>query len=168
MAFSFFADSSFLIKYAGADGAEERKKAETIYNILLQNKIIEGFQNFVISNLIVVEVFHKIQDKLDFRKAQKFYQEYLKKSQLIYVNEEIIEDAISMKLSPFCNRNTGKPSIGLVDGTNLVIMDNENISYIISFDTDFDNFPLYIKIKSENDVKNNFQMVSPKRKNMSR
>jgi predicted nucleic acid-binding protein len=75
--------------------------------------------------------------------------EALKKYEVFQVESNHVDDAFNIKLKSYINHRTHKPKMGIVDATSLVVMDEKNIKYIISFDGDFDNIPFIFPINSK-------------------
>jgi predicted nucleic acid-binding protein len=146
-----FVDSGFLIGFKD-ERDSLHDKACNIWDELIDKDLISGFEDLYISDYIIVEVFHKLQKGIKFHRTLKYYEE-LKYCKIYHITPEDVEDAIHTKLKPFCNHRDGNPAIGLVDATNLQIMEKLKIDYILSFDGGFDRIPLCERIGNENDIK---------------
>jgi len=140
-----FADSSFLIGL-GDDHDQFAREAAGI-EVALRAKSI-GFSSFLMSDYVLVEVFHRLQDVLAFPRALDFHRRLVNQARIRPVSREIMERAITTKLQPFLNARTARPPIGLVDATSLVLMDREKVRRILSFDGGFDNIPNVRRISS--------------------
>jgi predicted nucleic acid-binding protein len=102
-----------------------------------------------------MEVLYGLTDKeLRFDELVDTY-EKLKLCHVRNIKPKHIDEAISNKLR-FRNRKSDKAPIGFVDVTSLVIMDKQNINYIISFDSHFDNLPnFYTRIYNKEIIDQN-------------
>ena len=146
----FFADSGFIIGLIH-NRDDHHDSASAIWKTLIDNEIISGYGDLWITNYIIVEIFHNLQKNIQFRDTFKHYTE-LQNCHFYTIKKGQIDQAIHTKLRPFCNRNTGNPAIGLVDATSLHVMDLVKVSYILSFDSGFDHYPLIQRIGSVRDV----------------
>lgn len=137
---SFFADSGFLIGYYyEKDGKHDISM--NIYDYLIGNRLIRNLNNFCISNYIIIEVIHWLQSKpIPHTEIVSTYNDLMRFRRYDLIQPEI-QQAIDTKLTPFCNHKTGKPPIGLVDATNLYVMDQLDIRFLISYDSGFDQVP---------------------------
>jgi len=144
----FFADSDFLTGLLD-ENDELYQNSTEIYNHLQQNGLISEICDLNLSNYVIIEVLHNFKDKgMPFKKILQHY-DTLKNCQLFHVKLKHIEMAFERKLLPYCNHRTGNPPIGIVDATNLVVMDIKRIGAIISFDSGFDALPdVFIRIDS--------------------
>jgi predicted nucleic acid-binding protein len=140
-----FADSGFFIGlYHETDQFHD--DAKRIWTRLKKDGKIEGLQSLVVTDYILVEVFHSLQERIGFHKTAKIFENLVKKCQIERVTFELMDVAIQTKMIPFCNHRTHNPSIGLVDATSLIMMDLRGISHIVSFDGGFDTIPLTKRI----------------------
>ncbi|MCG7847843.1 MAG: PIN domain-containing protein [ANME-2 cluster archaeon] len=146
-----FVDSGFFIGFKDARDSHHNK-ACIIWDELIDKDLISGFEDLYISDYIIVEVFHKLQKGIKFHETLKYYEE-LKHCKIYHLKPKDVDGAIHTKLKPFCNHKDGNPAIGLVDATNLQIMEILKIDYILSFDGGYDRIPLCKRIGNENDIK---------------
>lgn len=142
----FFVDTCFLVAlYDKNDNNHD--SACDIWKILSEKKLIKDYTNFYMSDYILTEMFHLLQNSIGFRETLDCFTKISKSGNVVKVlYPETIEKAINLKLLPFCNRKTKKPRIGLVDATSLIIMEEYNINYIISFDEHFKNIPFVFPV----------------------
>ncbi|MEI7501501.1 MAG: PIN domain-containing protein [Bacteroidota bacterium] len=145
-----FADSGFIIGLIH-ERDDYHDIASAIWNELIENRIISGYNDLWITNYIMVEIFHHLQRNILFRETFRHYNE-LQKCKLYQIKKQQVDDAILTKLRPFCNHQTGNPSIGLVDATSLYVMDIVKVPYILSFDDGFDHYPFSPRIGNVSDV----------------
>jgi len=145
-----FADSGFIIGFIH-EHDDYHDQASAIWNGLIENRIISGYEDLWVTNFIIVEIFHHLQKSILFRETLRHYNE-LQRCKIYQIKKQQVNDAIRTKLRPFCNHHTGIPSIGLVDATSLYVMDLVKIPYILSFDDGFDNYPFYHRICNITDV----------------
>ena len=146
---NFFADASFLISYYNKSD-NKHDLASDIYESLLEKEFIENITDMHLTKFIIAETLHKIQPAAPTFKDIKNCYDELKNLQLHVVNESIFEDAFHTKLGAFCNHKTKKPKegMGIVDAISLQIMEIEKITYILTFDSHFDNIPFCTPISS--------------------
>ena len=110
---------------------------------MIEKKIIEGYTDLYLSDYVLTEIIHSLQNKIRFKDTIKCYEKIVEKCNIVKViYPETVKKAIYFKLSAFCNRNTGKPKFGIVDATSLIIMEESSLNYIISFDKHFKDIPL--------------------------
>jgi predicted nucleic acid-binding protein len=145
-----FADSGFIIGLIHQRD-EHHDSAIELWNELTKKKIVEGYEDLWVTNYIMVEIFHNLQKNILFRETFRQYNE-LQRCKFYQIKKQQVDDAIRTKLQPWCNRNTGNPSIGLVDATSLYVMDIVKVPYILSFDSGFDHYPFYHRICNLTDV----------------
>ncbi|AGB03430.1 type II toxin-antitoxin system VapC family toxin [Methanoregula formicica] len=143
----FFADSCFFIGLH-YDKDNNHDAAEAIWNHLIQEQMIDGLNSFLVTDYILIEVFQTLQNKIGFKKTKDIHGSLIEGCKLQHITREMIDNAIHQKLLPSCNHSTKKPKIGLVDGTSLIVMDQQDIPRIISFDDHFDSIPLIKRIYS--------------------
>jgi len=141
----FFADSGFFtgLWYERDDHHDTSKE---IYDCLIANHLINDLSDLYISNYIIMEVVHNLQNKgmqVDFL-FEKY--EILKRCKPYLVKHKEIDEAFKNKLAPFCSHRTGKSPIGFVDATSLVVMDKAKITHIITYDEGFSKIPLIVPI----------------------
>lgn len=142
----FFADSDFLTGMLDKND-DRNPESRKIFNHLKKNSLISDIRDLHLSNYIIMEVLHNLQDKkFSFEKIMHNY-DILKTCQVFHVKPKEIELAFETKLAPYCNHKSLAPPIGIVDATNLVVMDKKRIGSIISFDSGFDAIPdIFIRI----------------------
>lgn len=145
-----FADSGFIIGLLH-ERDDYHDDASAIWDELVKSKIVSGYNDLWVTNYIMVEIFHHLQRNILFRETLRHYNE-LQQCKFYQIKKQQVDEAIRTKLKPFCNHNTGNPSIGLVDATSLYVMDIVKIPYILSFDEGFDHYPLYRRIGNTTDV----------------
>lgn len=144
----FFADTCFLTGLMDNRDPYNRISSD-ILQYLMRKRLIASAQEFYISNYIIVEVIHNLlRNHANFEDIKKNY-ETLKTYNVFQVDSNHIDDAFNKKLKSFINHRTHEPKMGIVDATSLVVMDEEQITYIISFDGDFDNLPFVTPIKNK-------------------
>jgi predicted nucleic acid-binding protein len=150
----FFADACFLIAMHDKTDNEHNEACD-IWNKLFKNKMIKGYNNLFMSDYILIEVFHRLQKKISFIETLNCYDKITENCNIVKVAyPETIKNAIELKLRPFCSHKTKKPKIGLTDATSLVIMEEKNINYIISFDDHFENIPFIFRIYNADQLNN--------------
>lgn len=145
----FFVDSDFLTGLF-AVGDSRHESAQNIFDYLLEKELISEFQDFHLSNYIIMEVLHNLKGKnIPLNQINDKYQT-LKQCNVFHIKIKEIDQAFREKLLPFCNHRTQNPPIGIVDATSLVVMDKKRIGSIISFDEHFDILPdLFIRITNK-------------------
>src|SRR5882672_2889257 len=111
-----FADACYLIGLQHKDD-DNHKAAKALAKELASQKI--GTKNFVVTDYILIEVFHRLQDKVGYSDALKFHQQLLKESTLHLVDRAILDEAVKSKLTPFVDEATARPPIGIADATSL-------------------------------------------------
>ncbi len=149
----FFVDTCFLVALYDKND-DNHDSACDIWKILLEKKMIKGYNNFFMSDYILTEMFHRLQTTIGFRETLNCFYKITKTGHVVKAfYPETIEKAIKLKLLPFCNHKTKKPRIGLVDATSLVIMEENNIHNIISFDEHFKNIPFVFPIYDTHQLK---------------
>ena len=141
----FFADSCFFIGLFNSYDHHYRGARE-VYTELLSSNKITGFNDFLVSDLVLIETFQKLQNDRNFAKALEAYNKITHECRVLRCDDRLIQQAIAEKLSPFQNRRTQRPPIGLTDGVSLVLMDRHRVRCIISFDDGFDHIPLTRRI----------------------
>lgn len=143
---NFFADSDFLTGYFSRRD-EWHELAIRIFRYLQRTRLISDLCDFHISNYVIMEVLHNLQNKeIPFQQIEDTY-ETLNQCHVFHVKPRDIEQAFETKLKPYLNHRTQSPPIGVVDATSLVIMDKKRISSLISFDDGFDALPdIFIRI----------------------
>lgn len=152
----FFVDTCFLVALYNKND-NNHDSACSIWKILLEKKLIKGYNNFYMSDYILTEVFHLLQNTIGFEETLNRFNKISKSGNIVKVlYPETIKKAINLKLLPFCNHRTKKPGIGLVDATSLIIMEEYKINYIISFDEHFKNFPFVFPICDTNQLRGLF------------
>ena len=151
MGISFFADSSFLIGLFD-DKDNFHAEANNILTELLNSGLLSNPLELYVSNYIIAEVFHRLQEKIGFNRTSQIYEE-LKRYRLYHVKQKDVDNAILTKLRPFCNKTTGNPKFGLIDATSLEIMNKFNIHYIIADDDGFDGLPFCKRIGCVSHIK---------------
>lgn len=145
-----FADSGFLIGLIHEED-DYHDIASAIWDELIENRIISGYDDLWITNFIIIEIFHNLQRNILFRETIRHYYE-LQRCKFYQIKKQQVDEAIRTKLRPFCNHLTGNPSIGLVDATSLYVMDKVKVPYILSFDEGFDHYPFSPRIGDVRDV----------------
>lgn len=148
----FFADTSFLVALE-YNKDNHHKEAIKILNKLYERKLINDYKDFYVTDYVIAEVFHTLQEKVNLQKALECYTKISQQCQIRKVSyPETIQKAINSKLMVFCNRKSGKPNMGLTDATSLVAMEESRIPYIISFDEHFVNIPLIHAINKKESI----------------
>jgi len=140
-----FTDSNFLIALAHA-GDQYGVAARSIESALRTKNV--RFQDFLLSDYILIEVFHKLQGAIGFAPTLTFHRRLLNEARIRPLGRNDLDKAIATKLQPFLNARTAQPPIGLVDATSLVVMEREKVPRIVSFDEGFDNIPNIRRISS--------------------
>jgi len=142
----FFADACFLVAMHDKTDNEHNEACD-IWNKLSEKKMIKGYNNLFVSDYILIEVFHRLQKRISFTETLNCYNKITENCNIVkVVYPDTIKKAIELKLRPFCSHKTKKPKIGLVDATSLIIMEENTINYIISFDDHFKNIPFIFRI----------------------
>lgn len=102
----FFVDTCFLVAlYDKNDNNHD--SACDIWKILSEKKMIKGYNNFYLSDYILTEVFHLLQNAIGFRETLNCFKKISKSGNVVKVfYPETIEKAINLKLLPFCNHKT--------------------------------------------------------------
>jgi predicted nucleic acid-binding protein len=146
-----FADSGFFIALM-ADEDDYKQDSHDIFNHLKEEHLISDLKDLHITNYILMEVLHGLADKqISFNKLMEGY-EKLKQCHLYNIKLKHIDEAINIKLFRQRNRRSDRAPIGFVDATSLVIMDEQRINCIISFDSDFDKIPDFYTRIYNNDI----------------
>lgn len=149
----FFADACFLVALH-YDKDNNHDEACEIWNKLFEEKMIVGYDDLYTTDYIITEVFHILQNQIGFTKTVEHYNAISKNCNVVKVSyPETVQKAIDLKMRPFCNRKTKKPEIGLVDATSLIMMEECQLNYIISFDRHFKNIPLVFTIYNAQQLK---------------
>jgi len=150
----FFVDTCFWVALHDKKDNNHNSACD-IWKILSEKKMIKGYANFYISDYVITEVFHLLQNSIGFKETLNCFDKISKNCNVVKIlYPETIQKAIKLKLIPLCNHKTKKPNIGLVDATSLIIMEENNINYIISFDDHFKNIPLVFQIFESQQLKN--------------
>lgn len=91
-------------------------------------------KEIVITNAILIETINLLTKKLNknTKAISKAYELINHNFKIVYVNEELIEQAMKTLVQY-------KANIGLADSLNIEVMKDMNIYEIASFDPDFDN-----------------------------
>jgi len=146
-----FADAGFFIGLMAKD--DYSQAAHEIFEHLKETHLISDFKDLYITNYIIMEVLHGlVQKEISFDELVNNY-EILKQCHICNVKQKHINTAINIKLYRQRNRRTDRSPIGFVDATSLVIMDEQKIVHIISFDGDFDKIPdLYRRIYNKDTI----------------
>lgn len=162
----FFADACFFI------ALKDKKDfyhsvSKDIYNKLEKKRLINGFENFYITDYIVMEVFKNLFDQISYRDMMRFYYEKLKKCQIQkIVYPDAVDKAIEDCIQPYCNWEQPVYGMGIIDATSLKVMYENDIRYVISFDHHFINEPLICTINNAEIVESipKLEQSSPKSK----
>ncbi|MBI5001206.1 MAG: hypothetical protein HZB92_06760 [Euryarchaeota archaeon] len=141
----FYADACFLIGLFDPNDKHSHE-AQPLWRHLIDNRFVEGFNNLTLSYMILVEAFQCLQKNIEFNRTLEAFNVLTHQCQCVNVTEDIIQKAISNKLSPLINHRTNKPWIGLTDAISLVIMDQRKIPFILSYDGGYDKIPLTKRI----------------------
>jgi len=149
-----FADSCFII------GLKNKKDqfaglAREVWTELARRKIVNGLEDLVVTNLVVVEVFQKLQNDVGFARAHSVFKEIMDNCAVEWVTESQVREAIAMKLAPTVATRrdlTKEPPIGLIDAVSLVVMDKTRVRFIISYDKGYDEIPLVRRLYNKKSV----------------
>lgn len=156
----FFADSGFFtgLWYKRDDNHDLSKE---IYSSLVDNHLIKDISDLYISNYIIMEVVHNLQNKgMQISLILEKY-EILKSCKVYLVGHDEIDEAFKNKLAPFCSHKNGRSPIGFVDATSLVVMDKTKITHIITYDEGFRKIPLIIPIHNVDMIEQ--KILAPRR-----
>ncbi len=142
----FFLDACFLIAlYNKKDNYHDT--ANAIYSSLSEMRSVKCSRDLYVTDYIITEVFHGLQRKVGIARTLEHFNEISKSYNVVRVSyPETVDKAIKLKLLPFCSHKTKEPRFGLVDAISLIIMDENKIHNIISFDGDFKNLPFVFQI----------------------
>lgn len=113
--------------YALADRADENhQRAKEIFK-----QIIEGEEELVLHNYVVVESVALIQHRLGLSQVKKFLQD-VELLQILWVDELLHKKAIAYL------KRYGKRKLSLVDCVSFAIMKDHRIQQAFAFDDDFE------------------------------
>lgn len=137
----FFADANFLTGLF-IDKDDYHTVSKEIYEYLIDKHLISDTRDFYISNYILTEVIHNFQAKrVKYKELMEKY-ELLKQCKVYHIQVTDIDEAFKTKLAPYRKHGTDlTPPIGIVDATNLIVMDKIKNCALISFDSGYASIP---------------------------
>ena len=152
-----FTDSCFLIGLADRND-QYHGRAEEVMGEFRKRSL--GFESFVLTDFMAVEVFHRLQDKVGYDRAKEYHRKVTLECKIYPVTRQTIDKAISAKLAPFVSARRASPPIGLADATNLVVMDSHNIRRIASFDGGYDRYSNVRRIHDGDSARNALDLLA--------
>jgi predicted nucleic acid-binding protein len=134
----YFADTCFLTGLYD-ENDQYHDLSQKIFDHLKSNRLISNINDLHTSNYIIMELMHNLKSNgTNIDKIKKYYEELMESKKVFTIKKAHIKEAIDTKLSPYCNRKTGEVPIGIVDATNLVVMDKIATPAIITYDGGFE------------------------------
>ncbi|OIN96232.1 hypothetical protein AUJ66_06935 [Candidatus Desantisbacteria bacterium CG1_02_38_46] len=125
----YLVDANVILRYLTED---DKKKADACEKLL--ERAVDGKEKLFISDMVIAEIIWVLEKIYKYEKdAIRFrIEKILNTPNLIFQNKNLLEESISLY---------EEANIDFIDAYHIILMRENNIEEIYSYDTDFDRVP---------------------------